>query len=62
MAAGGATRARPGDELAAMVQKALHENPFAGDIFAIRATRADRVCLIGTGATLYSEKRPMARE
>ena len=31
------------DGLAAMVQQALHENPFAGDIFVFRAKRADRV-------------------
>jgi transposase len=30
------------DGLAAMVQRALHENPFAGDIFVFRAKRADR--------------------
>jgi transposase len=26
-----------------MVQQALHENPFAGDLFVFRAKRADRV-------------------
>ena len=40
------------DGLAAMAQQALHENPFAGDIFVFRSKRADRVKILywdGTG-------------
>jgi len=48
------------DGLAAMVQQALHENPFAGDIFVFRSKRADRVKILywdGTGLCLF-HKRP----
>jgi transposase len=31
------------DGLAALVQQALHTNPFQGDVFIFRARRADRV-------------------
>src|SRR5271169_1081711 len=40
------------DGLAALVQQALRENPFAGDLFVFRAKRADRVKILawdGTG-------------
>jgi hypothetical protein len=41
-----ATRTRPGDGLAVMgCCTRTHENLFAGDIFVVRAKRADRVCL-----------------
>ena len=34
------------DGLAALVQQALRENPFAGDLFVFRAKRADRVKIL----------------
>jgi transposase len=37
------------DGLAALVQQALRENPFAGDLFVFRAKRADRVQDPGLG-------------
>jgi transposase len=40
------------DGLAALVQRALRADPFAGDVFIFRAKRADRVKLLvfdGTG-------------
>ena len=47
------------DGLAAMAQQALHENPFAGDIFVFRAKRADRVKILywdGTGLCLFHKR------
>jgi transposase len=47
------------DGLAAMVQQALHEKPFAGDIFVFRAKRADRVKILywdGTGLCLFHKR------
>jgi transposase len=43
------------DGLAALVQQALRENPFAGDLFVFRAKRADRVKIVtwdGTGLVM----------
>ena len=37
------------DGLAALVQQALRENPFAGDLFVFRAKRADRVKILAWG-------------
>ena len=34
------------DGLAALVQQALRDNPFAGDLFVFRAKRADRVKIL----------------
>ena len=47
------------DGLAAAVQQALRENPFAGDLFVFRAKRADRIKLIfwdGTGLCLFAKR------
>jgi transposase len=47
------------DGLAALVQQALHENPFAGDLFVFRAKRADRVKILawdGTGLCLFHKR------
>jgi transposase len=52
------------DGLAAMVQRALHENPFAGDIFVFRAKRADRVKILywdGTGLCLFHKRLEQGR-
>jgi transposase len=34
------------DNLTALAQQALRENPFAGDLFVFRAKRADRVKIL----------------
>jgi hypothetical protein len=47
------------DGLAALVQQALRENPFAGDLFVFRAKRADRVKILawdGTGLCLFHKR------
>ena len=47
------------DGLAAIVQQALHEKPFAGDIFVFRSKRADRVKILywdGTGLCLFHKR------
>jgi transposase len=47
------------DGLAALVQQALCENPFAGDLFVFRAKRADRVKILawdGTGLCLFHKR------
>ena len=47
------------DGLAALVQQALRENPFAGDLFVFRAKRADRVKILawdGTGLCLFYKR------
>ncbi len=47
------------DGLAAMVQQALNENPFAGDIFVFRSKRAYRVKILywdGTGLCLFHKR------
>jgi transposase len=52
------------DGLAAMVQQALHENPFGGDIFVFRAKRADRVKILywdGTGLCLLHKRLEKGR-
>jgi transposase len=52
------------DGLAAMVQQALHENPFAGDIFVFRSKRADRVKILywdGTGLCLLHKRLEQGR-
>jgi transposase len=52
------------DGLAAMVQQALHANPFAGDIFVFRAKRADRVKILywdGTGLCLFHKRLEQGR-
>ncbi len=44
------------DSLAAMVQQALHDNPFSGDIYIFRTRKADRVKIVtwdGTGLWLH---------
>ena len=48
------------DGLAALVQQALRENPFAGDLFVFRAKRADRVKILawdGSGLCLFHKRR-----
>jgi transposase len=52
------------DGLAALVQQALRENPFAGDLFVFRAKRADRVKILawdGTGLCLYHKRLEKGR-
>lgn len=52
------------DGLAALVQQALRENPFAGDLFVFRAKRADRVkilCWDGTGLCLLQKRLEKGR-
>lgn len=52
------------DGLAAMVQQALHENPFAGDLFVFRTKRADRVKILywdGTGLCLFHKRLEQGR-
>jgi transposase len=52
------------DGLAALVQRALQADPFAGDVFIFRAKRADRVKILvydGTGLVLYSKRLEAGR-
>jgi len=52
------------DGLAALVQQALRENPFAGDLFVFWAKRADRVkilCWDGTGLCLLQKRLEKGR-
>jgi transposase len=52
------------DGLAALVQQALHANPFQGDVFIFRPRRADRVKILvhdGTGLCLYSKRLEAGR-
>jgi transposase len=47
------------DGLAALVQQALQESPFAGDLFVFRAKRGDRVKIVywdGTGLCLFHKR------
>ena len=50
--------------LAALVQQALHADPFAGEVFIFRPKRADRVKILvydGTGLVLYSKRLEAGR-
>ena len=52
------------DRLAALVQQALQESPFAGDLFVFRAKRADRVKILywdGTGRCLFHKRLESGR-
>jgi transposase len=52
------------DGLAAIAQQALHEKPFAGDIFVFRSKRADRVKILywdGTGLCLFHKRLEQGR-
>jgi transposase len=52
------------DGLAALVQQALRDSPFAGDLFVFRAKRADRVKILawdGTGLCLFHKRLEKAR-
>lgn len=52
------------DGLAARVQQALRDNPFAGDLFVFRAKRADRVKILawdGTGLCLFHKRLEKGR-
>src|SRR5215470_8690155 len=52
------------DGLAALVQQALRENPFVGDLFVFRAKRADRVKILtwdGTGLCLFHKRLEKGR-
>ena len=52
------------DGLAAMVQQALRDDPFRGDVFVFRPKRADRVKILaydGTGLVLYSKRLEAGR-
>jgi transposase len=47
------------DGLAGLVQQALRDNPFAGDLFVFRAKRADRVKILawdGSGLCLFHKR------
>ena len=50
--------------LAALVQQALHADPFAGEVFIFRPKRADRVKILvydGTGLVLYAKRLEAGR-
>ena len=52
------------DGLAALVQQAMRENPFAGALFVFRAKRADRVKILawdGTGLCLFHKRLEKGR-
>jgi transposase len=52
------------DGLAALVQQALRESPFAGGLFVFRAKRADRVKIVywdGTGLCLFHKRLEKGR-
>ena len=52
------------DGLAALVQRALQADPFAGHVFIFRPKRADRVKILvydGTGLCLYSKRLEAGR-
>ena len=52
------------DGLAALVQQALRADPFRGEVFIFRATRADRVKILvfdGTGLVLYAKRLEAGR-
>ena len=52
------------DGLAALVERALAADPFAGEVFVFRAKRADRVKVItydGTGLVLYHKRLEAGR-
>ena len=50
--------------LAALVQQALHADPFKGDVFIFRPKRADRAKILvydGTGPVLYARRLEAGR-
>lgn len=52
------------DGLAAVVERALAANPFAGDLFVFRSRRADRVKIVfwdGSGLCLYHKRLEAGR-
>jgi transposase len=52
------------DGLAALLQQALRDNPFAGDVFVFRAKRADRLKILawdGTGLCLFYKRLEKGR-
>ena len=52
------------DGLAALVQRALRADPFAGDVFIFRPRRGDRVKILvydGTGLVLYAKRLEAGR-
>lgn len=52
------------DGLAALVQQALHANPFGGDLFIFRCKRADRIKILGwdgSGLWLYTKRLEQGR-
>jgi transposase len=47
------------DSLAAVVQQAIHDNPFSGDIYIFRTRRADRIKIVawdGSGLWLLQKR------
>ncbi len=47
------------DSLAAVVQQAMHESPFSGDIYIFRTKRADRIKIVawdGSGLWLHQKR------
>ena len=52
------------DALSGVVQQALRENPFGGDVFVFRSKRADRIKLLlwdGTGLCLLTKRLEAGR-
>lgn len=52
------------DTLAAVVQQALRENPFCGDLFLFRTRKADRIKIVhwdGTGLWLHHKRLESGR-
>jgi transposase len=52
------------DSLAAVVQQAMRDNPFSGDLYIFRTKRADRIKIVvwdGTGLWLHQKRLEKGR-
>jgi transposase len=52
------------DSLAAVVQQAMRDNPFSGDLFIFRTKRADRIKIVvwdGSGLWLHQKRLEAAK-
>jgi transposase len=52
------------DSLAAVVQQAMRDNPFSGDLYIFRTKRADRIKIVawdGTGLWLHQKRLERGR-